>query len=127
MALEIQGKLHEVFDTMQVTEKFKKREFIVEIDDNGYIQYVKFQLNQDKCTIIDNYTPNERIKVYFNFSGRQYTKKTGEKDYITNIVAWRLEKIDQTKNTTEDKNPFEGEDRPFEFTDQNNDEDILPF
>lgn len=30
MALEVQGKLVDVFETVQITDKFKKREFVIE-------------------------------------------------------------------------------------------------
>lgn len=93
MALEIQGKLVDVFDTLQITDKFKKREFVIETEERGYLQYVKFQLNQDKCSLIDEFKIGEELKVAFNLSGKPYTRKTGEKDYITNIVAWKIDKV----------------------------------
>lgn len=93
MALEIQGKLVDVFDTVQITDKFKKREFVIETEERTYLQYVKFQLNQDKCSIIDDFKLGDELKVAFNLSGKPYTRKTGEKDYITNIVAWKIDKV----------------------------------
>jgi hypothetical protein len=45
MALEATGRLHTIFDTKQVSERFSKREFIVETTDNPkYPQTVLFQL-----------------------------------------------------------------------------------
>ena len=35
----------------------------------------------------------DELKVAFNLSGKPYTRKTGEKDYITNIVAWKIDKV----------------------------------
>lgn len=93
MSLEVQGKLVDVFDTIQITDKFKKREFVVETEERGYQQYVKFQLNQDKCSLIDDHKLGDELKVAFNLSGKPYTRKTGEKDYITNIVAWKIDKV----------------------------------
>jgi single-strand DNA-binding protein len=93
MSLEVQGKLVDVFDTIQITEKFKKREFVLETEERGYQQYVKFQLNQDKCSLIDDHKLGDELKVAFNLSGKPYTRKTGEKDYITNIVAWKIDKL----------------------------------
>lgn len=93
MALEVQGKLVDVFETVQITDKFKKREFVVETEERGYQQYVKFQLNQDKCNLVDDFKIGDELKVAFNLSGKPYTRKTGEKDYITNIVAWKIDKV----------------------------------
>src|SRR5688572_4306552 len=124
MALEITGKLHLKSDTQQITDKFKKRDFVMELNDNGYVQYIKFQLNQDKCNILDNFNTNDQIKVSFNLTGRQYTKKTGEIDFITNIVAWKIEKVGAEDGYGSFSN---SEDKVFELKNTESDEDILPF
>jgi single-strand DNA-binding protein len=126
MALEIQGKVYDVFGTQQITEKFKKREFVLEVDDKGYIQYVKFQLNQDKCNIIDNYGVGDQVKVSFKLTGRPYTKKTGEKDYISNIVAWRIERADGSAPARPEENTMMAS-RSFELNSNEGEDDILPF
>lgn len=123
MALEIQGKLHEVYPEQQITEKFKKREFVIEMDDNGYTQYVKFQLNQDRCSLIAPFKKGDDLKVAFNLTGRAYTAKSGETGYITNLVAWKLQQAGAsaptaaaTKEVPDFQNEAgsgEGDDLPF--------------
>ena len=49
MAFDIEGKLYKKFDVVQVKETFKKREFVLEVDDNNYPQMIKFQLVQGNC------------------------------------------------------------------------------
>lgn len=93
MAFEVTGKLHEIFDEQQVTEKFRKREFVLEIDDNSFTQYIKFQATQDRCSILDNFNKGETAKVSFNLSGRPFTNREGQQVYFTNLVAWRMEKV----------------------------------
>jgi single-strand DNA-binding protein len=90
MSFDIQGKLYEVFEEQQVSEKFKKREFVLEIPDGQYTQYCKFQLTQDKCSLIDPYKQGEEIKVTFNLTGKPFTKN-GQTMYFTNLQAWRVE------------------------------------
>ncbi|MCB0680875.1 MAG: DUF3127 domain-containing protein, partial [Saprospiraceae bacterium] len=48
MSYEIEGKLHKKFDTENKTETFQAREFVLEIMDGNYPQYIKFQLTQDR-------------------------------------------------------------------------------
>ena len=43
MSLEITGKLLVKTDTQQVSERFKKREFVLTEDSSQYPQYVQFQ------------------------------------------------------------------------------------
>ncbi|AKQ45390.1 hypothetical protein TH63_06650 [Rufibacter radiotolerans] len=90
MSFDVQGRLHEIFDETQVSEKFKKREFVLEIPDGSYTQYAKFQLTQDKCGILDNYKTGDEVKVAFNLSGKPFTKN-GTTMYFTNLQAWRVE------------------------------------
>ena len=90
MAYDAQGKLHEIFDEQQVSEKFRKREFVLEIPDGAYTQFIKFQLTQDKCNLLDQYKVGDEVKVAFNLSGKPFTKN-GTTMYFTNLGAWRIE------------------------------------
>jgi single-strand DNA-binding protein len=93
MSFDVQGKLHEIFDEQQVSEKFRKREFVLEIPDGAYTQYIKFQLTQDKCNVLDQYKLGDDVKVTFNLSGKPFTKN-GTTMYFTNLSAWRIEPAD---------------------------------
>jgi hypothetical protein len=96
MSLEVTGKLLVKYDTVQVSEKFKKREFVIEIAEeingNIYTNYGKFQLVQNKCDIIDRFNTGDTVKVSFNVKGNSYVdKKDGTTKYMTNLDAWRVE------------------------------------
>ena len=54
MGFEATGKLHTIYDTKQVSERFSKREFVLELTDNPkYPQTVLFQLTGDRCAQLD--------------------------------------------------------------------------
>jgi len=92
---EAVGTVHAIFDTQQVTDTFKKREFAIEIQDGNYPQHVKFQITQDKTAMLDNFQIGQQVRVLFNLRGREYTRKTdGQKDYWTSLDAWRIERVD---------------------------------
>jgi hypothetical protein len=96
MSYEFTGKLIEKFDAVQVTEKFKKREFVVEKDEQSgsfsFNNVVMFQLGNDKCTIIDPFEKGMEVKVTFNMKGRKW-EKDGRSGYATNLDAWRVELV----------------------------------
>ena len=85
MSFETEGILHKVFDTENKTATFQAREFVIEVD-GTYPQFVKFQLTQDRCALIDNYNENDSIRVHFDLRGREWQGK-----YSTNLNAWRIE------------------------------------
>lgn len=90
MAYDLTGKLFEVFAEQQVSDKFKKREMVVEVPDGSYTQYIKLQLTQDKCSLLDSFKVGDEIKVAFNLNGKPFTKN-GTTMYFTSLTAWRIE------------------------------------
>lgn len=96
MSYELTGKLLEKFDTIQRTESFKVREFVVEKseDINGKIitNYIKFQCVQDRTNIVDRVNIGDEIKIYFNIKGTKW-EKDGRTSYFSNLDAWRIEQL----------------------------------
>ena len=67
--MNIKGKLVEIFDTVQVTETFKKREFIIEDNKNPeYPEYIKVELIQDKVSLLDSLNIGDEINAKINLS-----------------------------------------------------------
>jgi hypothetical protein len=95
MSFEITGKLIEKYNTIQVNDRFKKREFVLErTESNGSMEFtdhIKFQLTQDRCDLIENVGLNEEVKVSFNIRGNKW-ERDGKVNYFTNLDAWRIEK-----------------------------------
>lgn len=95
MKFEISGKLVEKMETQQVSEKFRKREFVIlrveETPTWTNEDYIKFQLTQDRCDLMDAYELNEEIKVHFNIRGRKW-EKDDRVSFFTNLEAWRIER-----------------------------------
>lgn len=96
MAFEITGKVIEISPVQQVNDKFRKREFVIEVSELGstgreFIDYVKFQCIQDKCDLIDNSLMSEMVKVSFNIKGNKW-ERDGKINYFTNLDAWKIEK-----------------------------------
>lgn len=88
---EATGTLHVLTETQQVKDTFRKREFVLEIQDGNYPQHIKFQVTQDRCAIMDSYKVGQQLKVLFNLRGRPYQNKDGQTVYYTNLEAWRIE------------------------------------
>ncbi len=114
MSFEIQGKLIEKFDAQQVTDRFRKREFVLETRENTgsneFVETIKIQLTQDRCDLIDSMNIGDDLKVSFNIRGRRW-EKNGQVSYFNNLEAWRIEaavKPDQGENPP----PPEAEDIP---------------
>jgi len=89
MSFEIKGKLIKKYEIESKTATFQTREFVIEINSGNYPEFVKFQLTQDRCSLIDSYKEGDTIKVSFDLRGREWQGK-----YFTNLNAWRVQADD---------------------------------
>jgi hypothetical protein len=110
MGYELTGKLVAKYDTVQRTETFKTREFVVErtedISGRSITNYAKFQCVQDRTNIVDRVNVGDEIKVHFNIKGTRW-EKNGTVNYITNLDAWRIEQILQPGSAAGDNDYLE--------------------
>ncbi|RLA20856.1 MAG: hypothetical protein DRQ62_10060 [Gammaproteobacteria bacterium] len=137
MSFEINGRLAEKFETQKVSDRFQKREFVLEIKSTGttgfeFVDFIKFQSTQDKCSLLDQFNVDDTVKVSFNLRGRKWEKE-GQVSYFTNLEAWRIEKSqNETSAPTTEPSSTDtatNQDAPFPTKPPENDSgfDDLPF
>jgi hypothetical protein len=124
MSYQIEGRLLVKYDTQVVSDRFRKREFVLSKEEvNGdqvFEQTIKFQLTQDRCDLLDNFNQGDHIKINFNVRGNKWEKE-GTTSYFTNLEAWKVEKMDSVQNydspvateSIEDKGNTEEDELPF--------------
>ena len=92
MGMEISGKIYRINESQQVTERFRKREFVLELAGNPrYPQYVQFQLSGDRCEKIDGLGVGEEVKVEFSLRGREWTSPSGDVKYFNSLDVWSID------------------------------------
>lgn len=89
MSYEMEGVLHKKYDTESKTQTFQAREFVVKTEET-YPQFIKFQLTQDRCGLMDQYNDGDKLKVHFDLRGREWNEK-----FFTNLQAWKIEAVAQ--------------------------------
>lgn len=91
--MEVTGTLKTKSETVKVSERFQKREFVLTTEGGTpYPQHISFQLNQDKCPLLDSFGDGEELRVQFNLRGREWNGPQGIK-YFNTLEAWRIEKV----------------------------------
>ena len=117
MGLEARGRIHKINDAQQVTERFRKREFVVELTDNPrYPQYVQFQLTGDRCEMLDDYREGDEVQLEFSLRGREWTSPRGEIRYFNSLDVWTIERAgdaDQPPPPDDPGGPTPDDDIPF--------------
>jgi hypothetical protein len=93
---KLTGVIKVIKDEVQVSEKFKKREFVVTDSSGMYPQDILFELAKDKCDIINAFMEGQEVEVSFNLRGREWVSPTGEVRYFNTLDAWRIENVGST-------------------------------
>ena len=103
MAFELRGKLDTILDVQTISENFKKREFILRVDNEAsgrvFTELIKFQLVGDRVNLIDNMSVNQEVNVHFNIKGRKW-EKNGQTSYFTNLEAWKIDQMTAAEPVT---------------------------
>jgi len=89
---KMRGIIKVINDTVQITDKFQKREFVLNEPDEKYPQDISFQLTQNNCEKLDQIAEGQEVEVCFRIRGREYQGK-----YFNNLEAWRVDAIEETQ------------------------------
>ena len=96
--MEIKGKIKKISETVQISERFRKREFIVEYASNpDYPQPLQFEMVQDRCELLDPFEVDQDVEVFFDLRGREWTNPQGEVKYFNSLQACK-QVSDQNQN-----------------------------
>jgi hypothetical protein len=88
MNYTIEGKIVTVGDKVQITEKFAKREIVIESGDK-YPEQIMLEFTQDKCSLLDNCKVGDNVEVHFNIRGREWNGK-----FFTRLEGWNIKLLD---------------------------------
>lgn len=83
--MEITGVLRDKFDTKNITEKFRMREFILNHTDAKQPQDIILQLQHDNCSSLDEIAIGTALQVSVEIRGRVWEHK-----YYNTLVATRI-------------------------------------
>jgi hypothetical protein len=100
--MTIKGKIKVINPTNVVSDKFSKREFVVETEET-YPQPVLIQLTQDKCSLLDLFKVGQDVEVSVNLKGREWNSPQGKTKYFNTIEAWRINSGASTSQTSTPK------------------------
>lgn len=88
--MQVVATIKRVLDTKQVSENFKSRELHVTTEEQ-FSQTLSIHFQQDRCSLLDNYKPGDKVKIEVNLKGKEVIKE--DKPLVYNsIVGWKIEK-----------------------------------
>jgi hypothetical protein len=131
ISLEIQGTIHVISKEQQVSEKFRKRDFVLHVANETNPQYddfIQLQMSQDKCNKLDEVEVGYEVKVFVNIRGKEYSKKDGSgMGYFNTLEAWKIDVQKSVPVGSGETGLIRKEDAPEPPPSQNGEGDDLPF
>ena len=87
--MQIKGTIKRINPTIEISEKFSKREIFVETSEQ-YPQIIGVQFENVKCDVLNNYSVGQNVIVDVNLRGRDW-QKADEIRNITYLQGWKIE------------------------------------
>ncbi len=113
MGMEVSGRIHQIYEAKQVTERFRKREFVLELADNPrYPQFVLFQLSGDRCESLDGFSVGDEVELEFSLRGREWKSPKGEVKYFNSLDVWTIARPSAADDPFDDGPPPPDEPPP---------------
>jgi len=106
----IQGVVHAIGETQNVSDTFKKRELVICTNPGDkYLNYAKVELTQDATVLADALNVNQPVRIHYEVQGREYTRKSdGNKDVWVSLRVHGIDDLTQPMQTDR-----HGEQIPF--------------
>ena len=83
--MEVQGTVKLIDETKTFgTNGFRKRELVVTTEEQ-YPQHIMIEFVQDKCDLLNSFSPGQKVKVGINLRGREWQSPQGETKYFNSI------------------------------------------
>jgi len=94
MKYQVTGRIHSIMPVKQVSERFSRRDFVIETDsDSRYPQLVSFQATGKLMDELDNVNEGDTVEVSFELKGRKWDSPSGETKYFNTLDAFRMDHI----------------------------------
>ena len=94
MGIETTGKLHTIFETKQVSERFTKREFVVELADNPkYPQLGAVPAQRRSLRAARRMRVGDEVRIEFSCAAASGAARNGEVKYFNSLDVWKIEPL----------------------------------
>lgn len=97
---KVSGKVYKVGQEEIKSEKFKKREVILEVVKGEYKDYLTIQFTNAKCDLLNNVRQGDIISVSINLKGRLWTGNDGIEKCFNTIEGWQIEAVNLGSTAT---------------------------
>lgn len=107
MIVKVSGSVDELGNIMQVTDKMRKRELVIKVNNGQYPDYIKCEAINDKIAQTEKLRLDDEITASLILSGRKYQKKDGTGNaYYTTLKLVSIDADPVPENSLRYDAPF---------------------
>jgi len=88
--LQLKGSIHAIGQTEIKSEKFSKRDLVLNVPDGNYTQYLNIQFNNANCEKLDAFSVGQQVMIAINLRGRLWTGADGIEKCFNSIEGWAI-------------------------------------
>ena len=104
--MNYQATVHQVNNTQEISEKFKKRTIILTDNAVSYPQFIEFVFSQKNVDLLDDVRVGDTVDITFNLKGRAWKDK-----FFNELSAFKINVIGVSETLTPPSEP--DSDLPF--------------
>lgn len=94
MGIELTGFVRRILPAQQISERFTKRELVVETTENPrYPQLVQFEASGDRCALFDHLREGDEVRIEFSVRGREWTSPKGDVKYFNTLSVFAVTRV----------------------------------
>lgn len=91
--IKVTGKVHSIGKEQIVSEKFKKREIVLETTQGNYKNHRLIQFTNERTGLLDNAKPGMDVTININLKGRLWTGNDGIEKCFNTDEGWSIEQV----------------------------------
>lgn len=97
MKFEIEGTIATVFEKKQVSERFSKREFVLDVEDGKYKQAILFEASGRALDELGDFAAAD-VEVHAHAVAiAEWRSPRGETKYFNSLSAWKVERLGEKR------------------------------
>ncbi len=87
----ITGTIIKIKPTQRITDRFSKREFVLETRDGDYTQTVQLEMHGQNANALDHMSKGTEVNAKFSLRGRIWLSPRREEKVLHSLVCYWIE------------------------------------
>lgn len=88
--MQYTGTIKKIMEEQVITDKFKKREFVLTDNAPSYPQTIIFEMTNDRCALLGTFKEGDEVDIDFQLRGREWKNPQGDIKYFNTLQAFRI-------------------------------------